>query len=637
MTLPERLKAVADALKNIKNPDFRTSAITGLFGKSGMTLAPFLNKGGSGIKELMGRAEELGVVMGEEDAAAAAKLHDALMDVETSSRSLGMAIGKALMVPAREFLQHVIETSTALRHFIDQNQDLVQWTAGLAIGLSATGAALLACSMGAKILSGALVVMANPAILGIASAVAGLYLLNQALKSSDEYTAKLIDTQSKKRQQDDEQRKLDQARLERLRQLNSLDSLSADQQLEAQSIIDKLNSSYGELGLSLDSTTGRVEGLTQAQEKLNEVMSQRVIRQLKIEIQEHQNNIDALGREKEAQMGYGKNRLWTQLSGEQSDAMNRYASADEKQITERQKMMELQRRVKEAEAGNIGAITGRNTNTEPTPAPTEDIIGFEKYSKSKDDLLKIEEKLSEVQKSRMEREIDDIQKLHKEQRDLLTTMIKYEKQMEQTNPSKYDPVKITQLERRLAEAAATESSRIAKVKDDAINELNKSWQKQQDEESQSQQYKAEDRAVEKASKQSPALGIKMLETMWQKAAAIAESAKQKVDSVMQESKADGIITEDEKKNIDDAQKNYKDMFGRRDSIEEKLYGAKQGLENAVQTKSIGGFSGEFLSQQSQTYYSQSLEIMKSLRDDVHDVYNLLQDQENGNETTPLFT
>lgn len=667
LPLPERLKKIADALKNIKNTDLKTEVITELFGKSGMKLMPFFAEGSNGIQELINKSKELGQTWQQDDANAAAALNDEILDLELSGKAVAVSLGKAALAPTREFIGYFTEASVSARTFIDENHELVVGVGRLAIVIGSAGSVLLGLAGLAKIVSGTLAVLkysinavtlsigalrtasmfliANPWVLGIAAGIAGLAILIRDIDKANEAISNLKTPDAAKNatQKNAMASQTDLSRLDRIQELSKKDGLNKDEAVEVKNLIGILSDRYKtEIGF-VDTLTSKLNLNAQAREKIQKMITGDAANQIEKEIAVLQANI-------EQAKGYNKDIL---NQNSFSNAMHETFKANEygipfagqsnsdilKQndafiIEQQKKIFELKRQAKALHGGDTGVIASlAGDKSLPQTQNTTDIIDMETVNKAQESLLSLEEKIAEASKSRIQKEIDGISRMAFEQRKYLNTILNFERQ----KAGGGDPEKIAELQRRLAQSTTLEFAQITKAKTDALDEINKSWQKQQDEESQSLQYKAEDRAVEKASKQSPALGIKMLETMYQKAAAIAEAARQKVDSVMQESKADGIITEDEKKNIDEAQKNYKDMFGRRDSIEEKLYGAKQGLENAVQTKSIGSFSGEFLSQQSQTYYSQSLEIMKSLRDDVHDVYNLLQDQENGNETTAQFT
>lgn len=76
-----------------------------LFGKAGLDLIPFLNRGAAGIKELMEEAERLGVVMSEKDAQAADEFNDELKRLHAQLRGITFAIGKELIPVIKEMMK----------------------------------------------------------------------------------------------------------------------------------------------------------------------------------------------------------------------------------------------------------------------------------------------------------------------------------------------------------------------------------------------------------------------------------------------------------------------------------------------------------------------------------------------------
>jgi hypothetical protein len=63
LKLEEALARIADRVSKLKDPADRTRAAVELFGRSGEQLAPLLNKGGAGIRELADEADRLGITL----------------------------------------------------------------------------------------------------------------------------------------------------------------------------------------------------------------------------------------------------------------------------------------------------------------------------------------------------------------------------------------------------------------------------------------------------------------------------------------------------------------------------------------------------------------------------------------------
>ena len=76
-----------------------------MFGKSGTNLLEYLNLGGQGIFELMGKAKELGVVMGEETVAKMASFKDTMGTLNLQISVFGAAIAAELLPHITEMIQ----------------------------------------------------------------------------------------------------------------------------------------------------------------------------------------------------------------------------------------------------------------------------------------------------------------------------------------------------------------------------------------------------------------------------------------------------------------------------------------------------------------------------------------------------
>jgi uncharacterized protein with PhoU and TrkA domain len=119
-----------------------------IFGKSGEQLIPFLNEGAAGIAELMARAEELGLTISQETAAAADQFNDSLNDLKQVSVGLAYQFTASLL-PA---LNALVETfKSDLDPQLEKSQDAVSnWgdTIGIMVGALIDGTRILFFTIG---------------------------------------------------------------------------------------------------------------------------------------------------------------------------------------------------------------------------------------------------------------------------------------------------------------------------------------------------------------------------------------------------------------------------------------------------------------------------------------------------------
>lgn len=133
---------IADAMGKVKDPSTRAALAMKIFGKSGTELLPMLKEGQGGLRALIQRATELGIVLSTQDAIAAADFNNKLDELWKVVRKAGFDIGTILipmLTTAANAIERVIVPAMA---WLKANKELVVWTAVLAASLLAAGAAL---------------------------------------------------------------------------------------------------------------------------------------------------------------------------------------------------------------------------------------------------------------------------------------------------------------------------------------------------------------------------------------------------------------------------------------------------------------------------------------------------------------
>lgn len=98
----------------------KTEAVVKLFGKGGLELLPFMNKGKVEIAALMAEAERLGLVLSKDDAEAADKFNDALKKLDAQVKGLTVSIGLPLVRGLTDVLQLFTEVEAAVKHAGDE-------------------------------------------------------------------------------------------------------------------------------------------------------------------------------------------------------------------------------------------------------------------------------------------------------------------------------------------------------------------------------------------------------------------------------------------------------------------------------------------------------------------------------------
>lgn len=121
----EQIKLIADRISGIQDPTVKAAAAMEVFGRSGTELLPMLSAGAEGIQKLQDRARELGIVLSNEDAAAAAELGDRFDDLWLSIQAMAVQLGASLAPALTEVLSIVQEQITAGVKWLQGNKHLI--------------------------------------------------------------------------------------------------------------------------------------------------------------------------------------------------------------------------------------------------------------------------------------------------------------------------------------------------------------------------------------------------------------------------------------------------------------------------------------------------------------------------------
>lgn len=105
--MAELLPEVADRFKSMPDGVEKTALAVQLFGRSGTTMLPFLNKGSEGIKELTAKAKEMGLVLDDASMKSFMEAKKAQREFDATLQGLSVTIGSALL-PVVETFQNFV-------------------------------------------------------------------------------------------------------------------------------------------------------------------------------------------------------------------------------------------------------------------------------------------------------------------------------------------------------------------------------------------------------------------------------------------------------------------------------------------------------------------------------------------------
>lgn len=298
----DQFLAVSKAMGGLTDQSERTAMAMALFGKSGTQLMPFFNQGAEGIADMESKIGSLGGVMSAQGAKAMADLNDALTLLKNGISGAAQNMMANLAPAITKGIELVTKAFTVTREFLSVHPGikmLIGTVAGAVGAFAACAAAMTAWSLAAGKLSAALKLVSsamsmltatNPWILAIVAAgaaVGGLIAwLNKGKKAVIEFSHECEEQTRKHQEQADANNSL----MQRLEELANKQNKSAAEMAEAEAICNRLNSAYGDLGLTVDKATGSINGLTDAQKKMAEAQRNMKIADIKSEISEMENN-----------------------------------------------------------------------------------------------------------------------------------------------------------------------------------------------------------------------------------------------------------------------------------------------------------------------------------------------------------
>lgn len=522
--------------------------------------------------------------------AVAAKFSGIIAAIKGLNRATIAATVSAKAHAAAETLGSLAAKASTAAHtaFVAISAAVTASHAKAALGAAAAGTANVALALTTKLVAAGYLAAASAAaafcaipitwvLIAVVGALVGLCAY---MASATKHTAALSDEMGKLREKGDDLRATDQLRMERLQQLADKEKLNNAEMQEAEKLSNQLKSRYGALGIIIDKATGSISMATDAQERFNAAMKAQALQQVEAEMAELQKNIRELGEENKSLCGFWVN-AWNTITFRMDKAANDITE-NEKKIDEAMSKLKDARKRRDAILGNEeGSLTGGKSEKEQLEANVEK--GRQEKGASRDDaeraakkLADIEKKLTREQRTELENEISDIRELRDEYRELIQTVLSFEKSKKQK-----DLEKIADLEGRLAEADAVAERRIAaanerakKKFDKEISDLQGEFDQTAEDIARNRKEGETDRTVDKTLKADPVAGMKLLQNLVNQARAAADQAKADFAKALADASADGKVTDEEKEKIGKAKDAYSYSEGLVDKYAAKLRSAQ---------------------------------------------------------------
>jgi TP901 family phage tail tape measure protein len=276
----------------------KDQALLDLFGSDAIRAgAILLQSGAKGFDAFTGKMNE-SLSVGAKFAQVTDTLEGKFAASTASVERAGAAVGQALSPALAALGLKVTDVAGRVAAWAQANPELVRTIgtagvalAGLSISVVGIGVVMSNAAVAIKGFGAAMAfVAANPLVAGLTVLAAAVGAVAIAARAGASGAVELADALEGTRKKGDELRQLDDYRLQRLAQLAKQESLNSDEMREAAPLIATLSKQYGDLGLSLDTTTKKLVGFASAQQKVRKAMRAAAEAEVKAEIAEVEAN-----------------------------------------------------------------------------------------------------------------------------------------------------------------------------------------------------------------------------------------------------------------------------------------------------------------------------------------------------------
>jgi hypothetical protein len=305
-------------------------------------------------------------------------------------------------------------------------------TFATAAGTVATHASALATTAMTTVTQGATVAMnalkasmtAHP-VMWIGAAIAALGSLVYWLTVAREKAAELNDEMSKQREKNDSERVTDEKKMKRLRQLAEQQKLSDAEMTEAESLTSRLESQYGDLGMTIDSTAKSINMATDAMQNFMDVMRQKAIQDLDAELKEGEKNFQELQEQSERTGWYWRSVFANLTFGSVETGEDVQKRIGGQQLEQLKKNNELRKKITRLENGENALDVAKSDD-----ALLDERIAMGAQTEANEARKNLSEILRRMIRERhgsLENEIDDLKERNEEYKKYLQLLLQTEK------------------------------------------------------------------------------------------------------------------------------------------------------------------------------------------------------------------
>lgn len=332
----EALMQFADKIKNMSSVTQQTKAATEAFGRAGFKLLPLLQEGRDGINKLTDEAKRLGLTLDEVAIQEGVKLGDATNRMKQSFAGVSNQIVANVAPTLTSFFDTLSGVAASTTSLVSKVPVFVSTLGKLTVGFMA----FAGVAKTIPIIFSA--IAAHPVIAVLAGLAVTVAAIDQAMSPIPAKFDAITHAAQTQREELDGVIAADKDAMARLKELQSLSNAGAlnnEEMSEAGTLIGELASRYGDLGISVDSVTGKIQGVEQANKRMYQSMVAERRKALEAEQAELERNINSLRTQKtnienQSTFAYGYNEWISGKNKEDRDSFDRQIEAVQRQLAD---------------------------------------------------------------------------------------------------------------------------------------------------------------------------------------------------------------------------------------------------------------------------------------------------------------
>lgn len=280
----QQFRTIAEAIARLPDPSQRAAAAMAMFGRSGTDLLPLMNAGAGAIDELAQKAHDLGLVLSDEDYQAAEDAKDAMDNFKRSLDGVKMQLSSALTPMLTSVANGFAKVSSKVIALAQSNPNAARTIAVVVAAVAGCVTALYAGAKAAQAFNAALLMInAHPVIAAITAIGVALVALTAHFMKVKDSADTVAGSFSQIAAENSQMRKTHNDYMATLQELAGKQSLTNEEIKQAQFYASSLNAAYGDLGITVDATTGKIDGLTGAMLQMAEAQKQARLADINLE------------------------------------------------------------------------------------------------------------------------------------------------------------------------------------------------------------------------------------------------------------------------------------------------------------------------------------------------------------------